>query len=153
APRGASLDAAAAQAAHDTLAELFPAQQGTFDAALAADLASIPPGRARLGVAAGHEAARQILAWRSTDGSVPDPHPPPYAPGPRPGLGAAAPAAHPAPAAGGVAGPPGRGPAVGDGHAVLHPQRPSLPPAEAAGPERPRIHGRLRGGQGARRRQ
>src|SRR5262245_30203014 len=35
APRGASLEAAAAQAAHDTLAELFPAQQATFDAALA----------------------------------------------------------------------------------------------------------------------
>ncbi|HYT94495.1 MAG TPA: LEPR-XLL domain-containing protein [Gemmataceae bacterium] len=34
APRGASLEAAAAQAAHDTLAALF-GQQATFDAALA----------------------------------------------------------------------------------------------------------------------
>jgi hypothetical protein len=85
APRGASLEAAAAQAAHDALAELFPPQQGMFDAALAADLAAIPPGRARLGVAVGHEAARQILAWRSTDGSVPDPNAPPYVPGTDPG--------------------------------------------------------------------
>jgi hypothetical protein len=86
APRGASLEAAAAQAAHDTLTELFPAQQSTFDAALAADLADIPPGRARLGVAVGHEAARQILVWRSTDGSVPDPNAPPYTPGTGPGV-------------------------------------------------------------------
>src|SRR5262245_23391040 len=86
APRGASLEAAAAQAAHDTLAALFPAQQGTFDAALAADLAAIPPGRARLGVAVGQEAARQILAWRNNDGSVPDPNAPPYDPGTGPGV-------------------------------------------------------------------
>jgi membrane-associated phospholipid phosphatase len=69
APRGASLEAAAAQAAHDTLAALFPAHQATFDATLAADLAGIPPGRARLGVAVGQAVAQQILAWRSTDGS------------------------------------------------------------------------------------
>src|SRR6185503_5061347 len=85
ASHGASLEAAAAQAARDTLVALFPAQAGTFDAALAADLADIPPGRARQGVAVGHEAARQILAWRSTDGSVPDPDAPPYVPGTDPG--------------------------------------------------------------------
>jgi membrane-associated phospholipid phosphatase len=83
APRGASLEAAAAQAAHDTLAELFPTQQDTFDAALAADLAGIPPGLPRLGVAVGHEAARQILAWRSTDGSN---DPSTYVPGTGPGV-------------------------------------------------------------------
>src|SRR5205085_9626296 len=49
ASRGASPEAAAAQAAHDTLSALFPAQAGSFDAALAADLAGIPPGRARQG--------------------------------------------------------------------------------------------------------
>src|SRR5205823_11153616 len=38
ASRGASPEAAAAQAAHDALAALFPSQAGTFDAALAADL-------------------------------------------------------------------------------------------------------------------
>src|SRR6185503_7399361 len=69
ASHGASPEAAAARAAHDTLSALFPTQAGTFDAALAADLAGIPPGRARQGVAVGHEVARQILDWRSIDGS------------------------------------------------------------------------------------
>src|SRR5262249_59003601 len=47
APRGASLEAAAAQAAHDTLAELFPAQPATFGAALDPDLTGIRPGPPR----------------------------------------------------------------------------------------------------------
>ena len=68
ASHGASLEAAAAQAAHDTLTALFPGQQATFDAALAADLAGIPPGRARQGVDVGQAVAQAILAWRSTDG-------------------------------------------------------------------------------------
>src|SRR5205085_3081436 len=63
APRGASLEAAAAQAAHDTMVALFPAHQATFDATLAADLVGIPPGRARLGTAVGQAVAQQILAW------------------------------------------------------------------------------------------
>src|SRR4051812_18209822 len=79
---GASLEAAAAQAAHDALSALFPAQAGTFDAALAADLVGIPPGRARQGVAVGREVAQQILAWRSTDGSGATV---PYVPGTDPG--------------------------------------------------------------------
>src|SRR5262245_61968772 len=82
ASRGAYLEAAAAQAAHDTLTALFPTQASTFDSALAADLAGIPPGRAMQGVAVGHEVAQQILDWRSTDGSgavVP------YTPGTNPG--------------------------------------------------------------------
>src|SRR5207248_3895426 len=62
ASRGASPEAAAAQAAHDTLAVLFPSQANTFDAALAADLVGIPPGRARQGTDVGREVARQILA-------------------------------------------------------------------------------------------
>ena len=82
ASNGASLEAAVAQAAHDTLSALFPAQAGTFDSALAADLASIPPGLAMQGVAVGHEAARQILDWRSTDGSGATV---PYTPGTDPG--------------------------------------------------------------------
>jgi membrane-associated phospholipid phosphatase len=68
APPGASLEAAAAQAAHDTLSALFPTDRATFDATLAADLASIPPGRARLGTAVGSAVAQQILAARSNDG-------------------------------------------------------------------------------------
>src|SRR5262245_53114409 len=70
ASRGASPEAAAAQAAHDTLTALFPSQAATFDSALVADLAGIPPGRARQGVDVGREVARQILDWRSTDGSA-----------------------------------------------------------------------------------
>ena len=70
ASRGASLEAAAAQAAHDALAALFPSQSSTFDSALAADLVGIPPGRARQGTEVGREVARQILEWRSTDGST-----------------------------------------------------------------------------------
>jgi hypothetical protein len=69
ASHGASLEAAAAQAAHDTLTALLPAQATTFDSALAADLVGIPPGQARQGVEVGHEVAQQILDWRSTDGS------------------------------------------------------------------------------------
>src|SRR5262245_26401143 len=82
ASRGASLEAAAAQAAHDTLTALFPAQAGTFDSALTADLTGIPPGRARQGVEVGREVARQILDWRSTDGSTAVV---PYTPGTDPG--------------------------------------------------------------------
>jgi PAP2 superfamily len=55
----------------------------TFDTALAADLAGIPPGTAMLGVAVGQEVARQILAWRSTDGAN---TPVPYVPGTGPGV-------------------------------------------------------------------
>src|SRR4051812_43428373 len=82
ASRGASLEAAAAQAAHDALSALFPARAGTFDAALAADLKGIPVGRARQGIAVGRDVARQILAWRSTDGSGATV---PYTPGTDPG--------------------------------------------------------------------
>jgi hypothetical protein len=69
ASRGASLEAAAAQAAHDTLSALFSSQTSIFDAALNADLVGIPPGRARQGVEVGHEVALQILDWRASDGS------------------------------------------------------------------------------------
>jgi hypothetical protein len=83
ASRGASLEAAAAQAAHDTMVALFPAHRARFDATLAADLAGIPPGRARQGVAVGQAVAQQILAWRSTDGSDAQV---PYTPGSGPGV-------------------------------------------------------------------
>jgi membrane-associated phospholipid phosphatase len=82
ASRGASPEAAAAQAAHDTLTALFPSQTGTFDAALSDDLADIPPGRARQGTDVGREVAQQILDWRSTDGSDATV---PYTPGTDPG--------------------------------------------------------------------
>src|SRR5262249_17955056 len=69
ASHGASLEAAAAQAAHDTLAALYPSRQAVYDTALAEDLAGIPPGRARQGVAIGQEVAQQILTLRGNDGS------------------------------------------------------------------------------------
>jgi hypothetical protein len=70
APAGASLDAAAAQAAHDTLVALFPEYQGTLDARLAADLAQGGSVRSRVeGVLVGRVVAAGILAVRSQDGS------------------------------------------------------------------------------------
>ena len=46
APRGASTEAAAAQAAHDVLVVVAPAGLAAYDSALAARLAPIPPGSA-----------------------------------------------------------------------------------------------------------
>ncbi len=65
---GASADAAAAQAARDVLTALFPAQQATFDAALASLVDSLPPGVARQGQAIGRRAAQAVLDWRTSDG-------------------------------------------------------------------------------------
>jgi hypothetical protein len=84
---GASREAAAAQAAHDVLSALFPAQQTTFQSLLESQLKGIPPGRARQGRAIGHHVAREVLAWRATDGwpatIAPDPT---YVLPPLPGL-------------------------------------------------------------------
>ena len=66
------MDAAIAQAAHDTLAALYPSQRPAFDALLADDLAvaRIPSARALAnGVDLGRRAAAAILALRSDDGS------------------------------------------------------------------------------------
>src|SRR6187402_1614375 len=49
--RGGSAEAAAATAARDVLAALYPAQQATFDRLLAAQLAGIPAWRAQEGAA------------------------------------------------------------------------------------------------------
>jgi hypothetical protein len=65
---GASAEAAAAQAAHDVLNALFPAQQATYDATLAAQLNGIPPGLVKQGVRVGQLAAAAILEWRANDG-------------------------------------------------------------------------------------
>jgi len=69
ATRGASAEAAAAQAAHDILAALIPGGQSAFDAALHARLVTIGPWRATQGVTVGRKAASRILAWRQDDGS------------------------------------------------------------------------------------
>jgi len=71
APAGASPEAAAAAAAHKVLVALFPAQQATFDAALATSLAAIPDGTAKTaGVSWGESVAGQILALRASDHST-----------------------------------------------------------------------------------
>jgi hypothetical protein len=65
---GASQDAAAAAAAHTVLAALYPPQQSTLDAALAASLAKVQDGPAKAaGVALGKAAAEKMLALRRND--------------------------------------------------------------------------------------
>jgi hypothetical protein len=67
---GASLEAAVAQAGHDTLAALFPSQAATFDALLAEDLENVRDGHAQdRGVDVGKRAAAAILALRANDHS------------------------------------------------------------------------------------
>jgi hypothetical protein len=68
-PRGASPQAAAAVAAHDVLAEYFPASQARLDAALATSLAEIPDGPAkRQGARYGERAADRLIELRVGDG-------------------------------------------------------------------------------------
>jgi hypothetical protein len=69
APTGASMDAAVAQAAHDTLLAMFPNQQAYFDSQLAASLAGIATTPAVEGVAVGSAVASYILTVRGNDGS------------------------------------------------------------------------------------
>ncbi|HEX9453024.1 MAG TPA: vanadium-dependent haloperoxidase, partial [Candidatus Binatia bacterium] len=65
-----SIQAAIAQAAHDTLKALYPSQSSSFDAALADDLAKIRSSSAKSkGIDLGHRAALAILALRANDGS------------------------------------------------------------------------------------
>jgi PAP2 superfamily len=68
--RGVSMDAAIAQAAHDTLVALFPSQKAQCDQLLAADLATMPDGTAkRNGVLLGRAVAAGILLKMRNDGS------------------------------------------------------------------------------------
>ncbi len=71
APRDTSLEAAVAQAAHDTLSALFPSQRASFDESLADELAILRVRDVRVlrGIALGRRAALAILALRSGDGS------------------------------------------------------------------------------------
>ena len=71
--RDASMSAAIAQAAHDTLVALFPSQADALDTLLAGDLQSIPDRRdKRNGIDLGQRAARAILNLRENDGSEHD---------------------------------------------------------------------------------
>ena len=66
----ASVDAAIAQAAHDTLVALFPSQKAQCDQLLAADLATMPDSTAkRNGVLLGRAVAAGILLKMRNDGS------------------------------------------------------------------------------------
>src|SRR5205085_1095421 len=68
-PAFTSMDAAIAQAAHDTLAALFTTQKAAFDKALADDLAAIPAGQSKQdGINLGAFTAGRILAQRQNDG-------------------------------------------------------------------------------------
>jgi membrane-associated phospholipid phosphatase len=68
-----SPDAAIAQAAHDTLAALYPRQGARFDRWLSEDLHRLPPGQATLnGIDVGRRAAAAILALRADDGFYAD---------------------------------------------------------------------------------
>jgi len=65
-----SMDAAIAQAAHDTLTALFPSQTTTFDQQLAHDLGQIPNNFSKSrGIDLGLPAAFMTLALRANDGS------------------------------------------------------------------------------------
>lgn len=87
ASRGASTEAAVAQAAHDVLVALVPASTATFDAALQSTFASLPPWRRGLGAAVGRDVAAAVLSWRKTDGSATaNPQPPLIAPSTLPGI-------------------------------------------------------------------
>lgn len=80
----ASMDAAAAQAAHDVLIWLYPAQAADLDAALDASLAAIPEGAAKTdGIAAGVAAAAAMITLRTDDGRD---APIDYTPGSGPGV-------------------------------------------------------------------
>ncbi len=69
-PNSTSMEAAIAQAAHDTLVVLFPSQTASCDEQLADDLSQIRDGHAKAkGIELGQRAAAAILALRADDGA------------------------------------------------------------------------------------
>src|SRR5688572_29289577 len=66
--QSASLEAAAAQAAHDVLAAFYPARIAIFAAELATSLQGIEEYRAQQGIRVGQIVAERILAVRANDG-------------------------------------------------------------------------------------
>ncbi|MEV4052090.1 vanadium-dependent haloperoxidase [Amycolatopsis sp. NPDC049688] len=84
APGRAAPEAAAAQAAHDVLAALYPTRAGDLASLLAGQLAGVTPPAARdAGVRAGRLVARLLLGLRANDGSAATP--PALPPGTAPG--------------------------------------------------------------------
>ncbi len=64
----ASIEAAAAQAAHDVLVALYPTRLPVFATELTASLAGIDENRARKGIRVGQIVAEKLLAARANDG-------------------------------------------------------------------------------------
>lgn len=96
APREARIDAAAAQAAHDSLVALYPKLEPELDALLASQLAVIPDGKPkRDGIQVGSEVAARLIADRASDGS--SVIPPSFVAGTQPGDYRPTPPAFPAP--------------------------------------------------------
>jgi membrane-associated phospholipid phosphatase len=84
APSSARPDAAAAQAAHDTVVALYPSTKSQVDQLLSSELAVIPDGTAKAeGETVGHAVAAKLLDLRASDGSATTP--PPFVPGTQPG--------------------------------------------------------------------
>lgn len=82
-PPGASPEAAAIGAAHESLVRLYPSQTALFEATLTRTLTSVTPGQSRDdGFMLGQLVAFLTLAWRSSDGSSTTV---PYIPGTAPG--------------------------------------------------------------------
>ncbi|HKY43335.1 MAG TPA: hypothetical protein VJM50_09585, partial [Pyrinomonadaceae bacterium] len=66
--QNASIEAAAAQAARDVLAGLYPSRVAVFDAELAVSLQGIEDYRAQQGIRVGQIVAERMLATRANDG-------------------------------------------------------------------------------------
>jgi hypothetical protein len=64
----ASIEAAAAQAAHDVLVGLYPTRAAIFDTELAISLQGIDENRAQQGIRVGQIVAERMLAARANDG-------------------------------------------------------------------------------------
>ena len=74
--KNASIEAAAAQAAHDVLTALYPTRQSVFDMELASSIEGIGDNRAQQGIKVGAIVAVRLLAARANDGW--EVAPPPY---------------------------------------------------------------------------
>jgi len=66
--QNASIEAAAAQAAHDVLVSLYPTRVAIFDAELASSLQGIDENRAQQGIRVGQIVAERVLSVRANDG-------------------------------------------------------------------------------------
>lgn len=70
APSGASMESAAAAAAHGALTRLLPAQQASIDMALTASLVQMPDGQPKAdGIQIGKEVAEKMVQMRRSDGA------------------------------------------------------------------------------------